>query len=1840
MRNECKEEARKRHGARAMVVVIAAVVMALASLATPARAQDEVAGPYPVERTAEGASHRVTIDSYSLALEKLGEPAPDGFLFLVLKGSLVNKSAEKRASVPPAEQSFLLQLGDATIPLSPLSQDSVYPLWGEVVLEPGEERPFEMIFVLPDRPITSATLVQLAGEALAIPIVGEQPPAPTAYAAGPTAKGAAELAVASAEFADSLAGRAAPGGWRYLALELWYTNLDPAAPHNLDLAAFTVLAEDGHYVYAPDALSESVDRTFTSERMYLPRSPISGQLIFLVPADAGDLSLVHFTDDGPLALDLTPDVAAPPAPVVAAGPASGEFMSLVLYQPRGGGALEAPSENERYIVLDVGLELTVPDAATTFPFDPAEGLVLYDEQGQSYAAATPAEGLTRPLRPLELWRDQPVRGEVAFKVPAQARSFTLAVPLQGAPIELAVPEAVLATPAAVAAEEAPAAPAAAEVVPGEPVEEATAGPAPAAVEAEAVTASAPLVVALDDGTLEVALSTEAAEGERPVAASREISEQAGHAYLVVTSRLDRAVSVALRWVPVRVEEPDIAAQEMSFSLGPGERAQYEISPPSGGFTPGNYRVEVAIDGTPEASLPFRITALYPPAVPIEEAGLPSGFDLALSALGGKVESATTQYDEGTWAAANLIDGRTPQRSWGFGSEFCDAACGWSSADSSLPQEIVLSFHEGRAARIGAVVVDTASWNIDERWQNLPKHVELWGSMTSATDGFTPIAQARLKARAAEQVIAFTPAVARYLKLRIVSNFGGNYVEAMELKVIEAAEGEPSILADFPVDLALPELGGAIVRFTSQSGAGVAALIDDSATTDGWWSADNYLPQEVVFAFRDDRAALVDRIELAPGADARAEHWPRRVALSTSLDSPFDGFEAVGEFVLPEEPAEVAFPIGRKARFVKLRILENYNDGVGYTALGEVRLIEGQAAGYDSILLGKSEPPEVARLEAGPSDIDEAGMAEESEPNDAFDDANPLALGQFVKGTIQPLGESDHFALSLPEAEGDVLTVELQGRPNIRTSVALLDPDEVVLKSFDPGAKPARRAVFSWRVDGGSRYLKVTEPTVSMVLIWDTSGSMGGRTDDLKAAIDGYLDELRADVRLNLIRFSGDVEVLLPGFTADRDELKAAIEGKIYAEGGTAFYDAVVRAIELLDGVPGNRAIVVMTDGADSASNLSNPDFWRLLEEKRIRLYTIGLGYIMRDYLPGIGTSGERLLMHSALATNGRFFFAPTSKELEGLYQRIADELRAPSTYYVKVTRSAGEGDLSVLSTGERVSSVSWPKIELILDASGSMVEKKKKIDGKLKMDVAKQVIGEIVDILPDDITIALRVYGHRIREGEHGDCQDSELVVPFGPIDKPRLMEAVQRVKGLGTTPLAYSLWQAGMDFGEDAGAALIVLVTDGKEECGEKPAEVAAQLLRMGLSVRVNVVGFALAEEAVKEDMRRVAEITGGQFFDAQDEGSLRAAIEDALALPFDVVDGGGERVASGVTGRAGISLPQGVYDIVIGAADAPITVPAVTVAYDRRTVVELKKEGQETALKVQGPLTREEALAVLGPTTVAPASLPETPAAAAPTPAPIEEAALAPAPIEETVAAPPAPDPQVREAQTILTRIGYDVGPTDGVWGSRTEQAIAAFQARNPALESNGRLDAATAEALRVADAQWMLVRIGYDPGPIDGAPGRRTAQALADFQAAYAALEPRGTLDDATYAALLRAIGEGWRTEAARAPPEEAPVPSPPPPPPAAATAPAVDLVGEVMDDFDRAVLFSTFEKFQATRDEVTVTWENPFTARAFRVVLGATYEAFGTLCRDGDIELVGSVSTSSITACYRENRWLLR
>lgn len=177
-------------------------------------------------------------------------------------------------------------------------------------------------------------------------------------------------------------------------------------------------------------------------------------------------------------------------------------------------------------------------------------------------------------------------------------------------------------------------------------------------------------------------------------------------------------------------------------------------------------------------------------------------------------------------------------------------------------------------------------------------------------------------------------------------------------------------------------------------------------------------------------------------------------------------------------------------------------------------------------------------------------------------------------------------------------------------------------------------------------------------------------------------------------------------------------------------------------------------------------------------------------------------------------------------------------------------------------------IYIIFDASGSMWGQLP--DRTTKLATAKKVLNEFVGGDFAGYDLALRAYGHRHKD----DCEDSELVVPFGPpeqVTKP-IRDFVSATNALGRTPITYSLQKALEDFGDRAGE--IILITDGIESCDADPCALIRQWRETNVKIKVHVVGFGLDEKS-KDALKCLSDAAGTEYFDAQSGKDLSEALK-----------------------------------------------------------------------------------------------------------------------------------------------------------------------------------------------------------------------------------------------------------------------------------------------------------------------------------------------------------------------------
>src|SRR5262249_16636006 len=109
-----------------------------------------------------------------------------------------------------------------------------------------------------------------------------------------------------------------------------------------------------------------------------------------------------------------------------------------------------------------------------------------------------------------------------------------------------------------------------------------------------------------------------------------------------------------------------------------------------------------------------------------------------------------------------------------------------------------------------------------------------------------------------------------------------------------------------------------------------------------------------------------------------------------------------------------------------------------------------------------------------------------------------------------------------------------------------------------------------------------ETPITVALLLDTSGSTFLRLKDIQAAAIAFVNQLRDVDQVLSISFDSGVHKLTDP-TNDREKLYKAIR-KTRTGRSTGLYGAIDSVInKLLKAVPGRKAIILLTDGVDTAS---------------------------------------------------------------------------------------------------------------------------------------------------------------------------------------------------------------------------------------------------------------------------------------------------------------------------------------------------------------------------------------------------------------------------------------------------------------------------------------------------------------------------------------------------------------------------------------------------------------------------------------------------------------------------------
>ncbi|HEX2834341.1 MAG TPA: VWA domain-containing protein [Thermoanaerobaculia bacterium] len=185
----------------------------------------------------------------------------------------------------------------------------------------------------------------------------------------------------------------------------------------------------------------------------------------------------------------------------------------------------------------------------------------------------------------------------------------------------------------------------------------------------------------------------------------------------------------------------------------------------------------------------------------------------------------------------------------------------------------------------------------------------------------------------------------------------------------------------------------------------------------------------------------------------------------------------------------------------------------------------------------------------------------------------------------------------------------------------------------------------------SKFEHVRNLPLSIGLAFDTSGSMQQRLDEAqKAGGEFFQSVMRKGDKGFLISFDKEPR-MVQKWTTKVADLHAGL-AKLRAEETTSLYDAVVQALYNFHGLRGQKALILISDGKDTASKFTFDQAMEYARRSAVPIYAIGIG------IRGTEQDVRFKLSRLTTETGGSVYYIEQARDLHKVYDEIQTELRS------------------------------------------------------------------------------------------------------------------------------------------------------------------------------------------------------------------------------------------------------------------------------------------------------------------------------------------------------------------------------------------------------------------------------------------------------------------------------------------------------------------------------------------------------------------------------------------------------
>jgi len=199
----------------------------------------------------------------------------------------------------------------------------------------------------------------------------------------------------------------------------------------------------------------------------------------------------------------------------------------------------------------------------------------------------------------------------------------------------------------------------------------------------------------------------------------------------------------------------------------------------------------------------------------------------------------------------------------------------------------------------------------------------------------------------------------------------------------------------------------------------------------------------------------------------------------------------------------------------------------------------------------------------------------------------------------------------------------------------------------------------------ARFERLENLPIHVAILLDVSASMEPNLAQAKAAALAFFEQAITPPDRGALIVFNDHPLLAVKLTNQVSALAGGLAG-LKAERGTALYDSVIFSLFYFNGVKGQRAILLLSDGKDEGSRFNVEETLDFARRAGVAIFAVGLN------IPRSDSEVRKVLKKLSDETGGRNFFIKDAAELKAIYDSIQVELRSRYLLAYQSTNSSRE----------------------------------------------------------------------------------------------------------------------------------------------------------------------------------------------------------------------------------------------------------------------------------------------------------------------------------------------------------------------------------------------------------------------------------------------------------------------------------------------------------------------------------------------------------------------------------------